>query len=376
MAIDNVTGNESVEELQKLYALFENRMRILDEKKSFTKPEIYQKVRAEYEAKLVELQVLLEEKGVGMQEALDAAVAERDQLVARTHEIKDQLDEMELRAVIGEIDETTFAAKQQELQDESAAIDAQLQELSAKIENYQQLIGGRAPQAEPAMEIPMAAEPEPQPEPEVPPAPAPKPAVATKPAAPAPQPRPVAPQPTAPPTAVAPHPAAPRPVPPPAPAPKPAPVMKPAPAPVAEPKPAPPAAAPRPAPAPKPAPVPQAPPPAPAAPPASTEMDELEKQFASILSSTMADSAALEKPAMEEVFTQQMPDVTEQPQPVEPLPEALAGEPPAAEEVGEESHDGELKCPKCGAFNRADNWYCEKCGNELLNASDLLGGTK
>ena len=385
MAIDNITGNESVEELQQLYALFENRIRILDGKKSFTKPEIYQKVRAEYEAKLFELQMLLEEKGAGMQEALDAAIAERDQLVARTHQIKDQIEEMELRAVIGEIDDNTYAAKQQEMQDESAAIDGQLQELSARIENYQRLVGGQAqPAAEPAVEIPLAAEPEPEPQPEpqpavmppqpvvqpaAPPRPVPQPAVPPRPAAPAPvaAPRPVpVQQPAAQPAM--PAPAAPRPV-------MPVPVRPPVPPPAVEPQPVAPV---RPAviqPQPVPRPVPAA-----AAvseehtAPTSPEMDALEKQFASILSSTMADSAALEKPSMEEVFAPQMPDVVEQP--AVPLPEALAQEPAAEEAVVEDNHEGELKCPKCGAFNRADNWYCEKCGNELLNAADLLGGSK
>jgi hypothetical protein len=388
MAIDNITGNESVEELQQLYALFENRMRILDQKKTYTKPEIYQKVRAEYEAKLFELQVLLEEKGAGMQEALDAAIAERDQLVARTHQIKDQLDEMELRAVIGEIDENTFAARQQEMQNESAAIDGQLLELSARIENYQRLVGGQAqPAVEPVVEIPLAAEPEPQPEPQpavLPPQPVAQPAAPPRPVPqPMMPPRAAAPAPVAtarPAPALQPAPAAQRPVPPAA-----ATAVRPAaPAPVAEPQPG---ASARPAPAPvstpRPAPMHQAAQ-QPAAPvaaaaadhtaPTSPEMDALEKQFASILSSTMADSAALEKPAMEEVFTPQMPDVVEQP--AMPLPEALAHEPAPEEAAGEENHEGELKCPKCGAFNRADNWYCEKCGNELLNAADLLGGSK
>ncbi|MRR09404.1 hypothetical protein EG831_04870, partial [bacterium] len=76
MAIEKITGAESVEELQRQYALAEGRIRMLDEKREYTKPEIYQKVRAEYEAKLFELRVLLEEKGAGVQEALDAAAAE------------------------------------------------------------------------------------------------------------------------------------------------------------------------------------------------------------------------------------------------------------------------------------------------------------
>ena len=95
-------------------------------------------------------------------------------------------------------------------------------------------------------------------------------------------------------------------------------------------------------------------------------MDELERQFASILSSSMADSPPLEKSSTEEVFPQGTAAAVPEP----------AAEPEPEPSVDGESHDGELKCPKCAAFNRADNWYCEKCGNELLNATDLLGGTK
>ncbi|MDI6740030.1 MAG: hypothetical protein QME74_06665 [Candidatus Edwardsbacteria bacterium] len=80
----------------------------------------------------------------------------------------------------------------------------------------------------------------------------------------------------------------------------------------------------------------------------------------------MADSAPLEKTAMEEVFTPQIPDMAGE----------AAAEPTDEPAANGESHEGELKCPKCAAFNRADNWYCEKCGNELLNAADLLGGAK
>jgi len=34
--------------------------------------------------------------------------------------------------------------------------------------------------------------------------------------------------------------------------------------------------------------------------------------------------------------------------------------------VEEASTDKTLKCPTCGTPNRHDNWYCEKCGRELL----------
>jgi hypothetical protein len=114
--------------------------------------------------------------------------------------------------------------------------------------------------------------------------------------------------------------------------------------------------------------------------PPVNEMEELEKQFASILGSSFDEAPAAPAPGMEEVMPRmqekapvkapaELPAVLQAPE--EPAAEA-APEPPAEEE----SHEGELKCPKCAAYNRADNWYCEKCGNELLSAQDLFGGGK
>jgi hypothetical protein len=98
----------------------------------------------------------------------------------------------------------------------------------------------------------------------------------------------------------------------------------------------------------------------------TSELEELEKQFASILGSSFGETPAPPSPAMEEVLPKTEAFM-------EPEPEPAA---PPADAAEEESHEGELKCPKCGAYNRADNWYCEKCGNELLSAQDLFGGGK
>jgi len=114
--------------------------------------------------------------------------------------------------------------------------------------------------------------------------------------------------------------------------------------------------------------------------PPLNEMAELEKQFASILGSSFGDAPAQPAPAMEEVMprapetpafdmTPEFPAALQTPE--EPVAEAVPEAP-----AEEESHEGELKCPKCAAYNRADNWYCEKCGNELLSAQDLFGGGK
>lgn len=100
-------------------------------------------------------------------------------------------------------------------------------------------------------------------------------------------------------------------------------------------------------------------------------MEELEKQFASILGSSFGETPAQPAPAMEEV----MPRAQEPPA-FDMTPEFPAALQTPEEPAEEESHEGELKCPKCAAYNRADNWYCEKCGNELLSAQDLFGGGK
>ena len=285
MALENITGNESLEELQRLQEVFTRRIQLLDEKKAATKPEIFSKVRGEYEAKLLEIQVLLEEKGAGAQEAMAAALAEQESFLARDTEIRNQLEELELRATIGEIEESEFAAQSAALTGEAQTIGDRLQELAQQIEKYQALLGE-----------PVTAYTAPAPAPTTPPAPV---------AAPVPPPTPP-PMPVAPPPPVAPEPA----------------------------------------------------PPSHSLPPfGQNEVDELNKSFESIMGA-MGQNAPERAPEP----SPEAPPPSPSPAPVEEQPEE------------EESHEGELKCPKCGAFNRADNWYCEKCGNELLNASDLLGG--
>jgi hypothetical protein len=337
MAQEVLTGNESIEELQKLYDVFTNRIRLIDEKKANTKPEIYQKVRNEYDAKLLELQVLLEEKGAGLEEALNQALAEKDQILPQLQAVSNTLEELELRVVIGEVTEEEKAVQEQVLLAQKAEMETNAAALADKIQKLNSFVKPKAPQ-------PAATPPAP---PVVPAAPAP---ALPKPAAPIAAPVPPAPKPPAP----TPQPPA-RPVPPPPP------VMQapPEPVPVA------------------PEPVQQLPE---ALQPPLNEMAELEKQFASILGSSFGDAPAQPAPAMEEV----MPRAPETPAfdiapefpaalqtPEEPVAEAVPEAP-----AEEESHEGELKCPKCAAYNRADNWYCEKCGNELLSAQDLFGGGK
>lgn len=337
MAIKNLTGNETLEELQSLLEAFQKRLAILDEKKALTRPEIYSKVRAEYDGKIQEIHELMVQKGADLEEALNQAVVDQDTLNIRKQELKDILDEMDLRLAIGELDEETKAQQTQEHTEELAEIDGKLAALDQKIADYQKLMA--------------AAQPMPAPQPEPPPPEPPKPAPAPRQAVPQPQPRSAAaPRPQAEP--VAPHPApAPAPAPQPRPAPAPRPVPEPRPAAEQAPKPAPRPVAP--APALKPALV-QPAEPQPVAPSAENvpnEIDELEKQFASLLGESLTATPAAQ-PAAEAV-------------------EIVASAAP--EEPAEESHEGELKCPKCGSFNRADNWYCEKCGNELISAQDLMG---
>lgn len=338
MAIENLTGNETLEELQSLLEAFQKRLAILNEKKALTRPEIYSKVRAEYDGKIQEIHELMLQKGADLEEALNQALVDQDTLNIRKQELKDILDEMDLRLVIGEIDEETKARETQEHTEEMAEIDGKLEALDQKIANYQKMM---------AAQPKLAPQPAPMPAPEPP-----KPAPAPRQAAPQPQPRPapVPAQRAAPvqppePQQYVPH-AAPAPAPQPRPAPAPRSALEPHPAVDAAPRPAPkpPAPAPTPRPSPEPLPI------APAAESVPNEIDELEKQFASLLGENLAPPTAAQPAEAVEIVS------------------AAAPESPA-----EESHEGELKCPKCGSFNRADNWYCEKCGNELISAQDLLG---
>ena len=349
MAQEVLTGNESIEELQKLYDVFTNRIRLIDEKKANTKPEIYQKVRNEYEAKLLEVQVLLEEKGAGLEEALNQALAEKDQILPQLQQVSNTLEELELRVIIGEVTEEEKATQEQALLARKAEMENNAAALNEKIQKLNTFVKGKPaqPAAAPAPAyVPPAPPAQPSPVPVPPPKPAVHPAAPVHPAPIPPAPRPIPD-------------AAPPPLPPARPVPVAPPVMQ---------------APPEPVPAP-PQPVQKLPE---ALQPPVNEMEELEKQFASILGSSFGEAPSQPASAMEEVMPKaQVPPVFETPPELPPVLQSQE-EPVAASEAQaeEESHEGELKCPKCSAYNRADNWYCEKCGNELLSAQDLFGGGK
>lgn len=346
MAIENLTGNETLEELQALLEAFQKRLAILEEKKSFTRPEIYTKVRAEYDGKIQEVHNLMLQKGADLEEALNQAIVDQDTLNIRKQELKDILDEMDLRLAIGEIDEETKSRESQEHIEEMQEIDGKLAALEQKIANFQKMMAAQQPKAQLRPIPAVASAPE-------------RPAMPTV-QRPAPlqtkqtllRPDPSAPQTVMPtPEAVRPVPST-RPISPqaipiePRHAPEPAPKMA-----AQRPQQTPPAttaAIPKTAQPTAPA-TPVAQPVSAAPEPVPNEIDELEKQFASLLGESLA---------------------TPGPKPSESI-EIISSA--TTEEPSEESHEGELKCPKCGSFNRADNWYCEKCGNELISAQDLLG---
>jgi hypothetical protein len=339
MAIEKITGNETLEELQALMEAFQKRLAILDEKKSLTRPEIYAKVRSEYEDKIQEIQSLMLEKGANLEETLNQAVVDQDTLAIRKQELKDILDEMELRLAIGEIDEETKARQTQEHIEEMEEINGKLAALDQKIANFQKMMAAQPQKSTPAPAPVQMPEP-------------PKPAQAFHQAAPTPQSRP-APRPQ--PEPVAPQAQMPQPRVEPRPVTAPKPIPAAAQEPPTTPRPAvkPPTL--QPATASRPVPVQPTTPQTAAAVTATNEIDELEKQFASLLGESLAEAT---------------PKTTtkEESEPVE-----IVSKSAGAEEAAEENHEGELKCPKCGSFNRADNWYCEKCGNELISAQDLLG---
>ena len=106
-----------------------------------------------------------------------------------------------------------------------------------------------------------------------------------------------------------------------------------------------PEAKPEPTPEPKPEPKPAAKPDEPVKPESELKIDE------HILEEKLPE----EEIALEELLSEEeavKPDITEE----------GSAEPKTDQDKG-------VKCPKCGHFNTADSWYCEKCGAEILGAS-------
>ncbi len=113
-----------------------NKLAKIEEKKAAVSPEVYEKVKKEYEDKLVEVEKKLAENVELVKKELDNLKQMEQEVAKRQKEIKFKLEEAELRYSIGEYDENTFKeieAENKKLFDE---VNSELEGLQKKIKWY------------------------------------------------------------------------------------------------------------------------------------------------------------------------------------------------------------------------------------------------
>lgn len=323
MADSSASNGTQIDGLLQERARFQEWLAKLNSAAGTAPAGVRDKVRADYESRLSAVMAQLRSHGTAIQQELDRHRATQAELETRRADAEEMLAEAEIRHAVGEYTDEEW----QRLRDDTARTLAEVQgELSRVVAEIDRLAEVQSLIAE-----------TPRPAPAVQPAPAPAP-VAT----PVPQ-------------AVAlPEPEAPRPAPPIEMLPDPTPDVAAATGAVAAaeplvehspPPPAPPPAAPS---APRFVPRPgSAAEPARAKSPAASEMDEL-----AFLKSVSSDDR---KPARPSGETARVSHVAE----------AVPSAPQPSAKPASASQQKTLKCGECGTFNRATEWYCERCGAEL-----------
>ncbi|HEU4587709.1 MAG TPA: hypothetical protein VFS11_03630, partial [Gemmatimonadales bacterium] len=290
------------------------------------------KVRADYESRLSAVMAQLRTHGTAIQQELDRHRSTQAELETRRADAEEMLAEAEIRHAVGEYTEEEW----QRLRDDTARTLGDVQgELSRVIVEIDRLA---------EVQSLIADAPRPAPAAQPAPAPARVEAVPAAEAVAAPVPEAMA----------MPEPEAPRPAPPIEMLPDPTPDVAAASGTVAAaeplvehspPPPAPPPAAPS---APRFVPRPgSAAEPARAKTPAASEMDEL-----AFLKSVSSDDRKPARPSGETAR-------------VSPVVEAAPSAPQPSVKPASSSQQKTLKCGECGTFNRATEWYCERCGAEL-----------
>jgi hypothetical protein len=355
------------------------RISRIEELKETVKPGIYQKVRSEYDKQLNELNEKLKSSTEFIQTELNEIKAEKETLLSKKKVCDDELEEADFRHSIGELSKEDVEGIKSRNQQELSALENKLQELDGKIKSLHEMTGGEAPKEAPAeapkeepvvslkeelglgIELPdelgekidalvgsdleTPAEEAPEKVPEEAPAEAPMESLAD-----------ILKEPTTsdvfkgPPTSDLPE----------------EPPVKD---------------------------IPEEPPAEDV--PGEPQLEDIlqDTQVDDILKETVIDDVLKETPAQEEKVEEEakagspdageisldeilwdegkLEDKAEVEVPGEPLPpppgleEITSPEEPPAQEPVQAEGEG-LVCPKCKTVNQADNWYCEKCGTELL----------
>lgn len=126
----------------------------MEELKDSVKPEIYEKIRFDYQNQLDGINNKLRTSQEFIQVELQEYQEQREKILKKKSALEDELEETTFRHTIGEFSQETFdvmkAKKQREL-DES---ENKLQELETKIKSLQEMMGKEVPEKLPLEETP------------------------------------------------------------------------------------------------------------------------------------------------------------------------------------------------------------------------------
>ncbi|MEW6685854.1 MAG: hypothetical protein AB1393_06575 [Candidatus Edwardsbacteria bacterium] len=166
---------QELQRLEETKAILTERLTKLEEKKNFTRPEIYEKVKTDYEARLKEISAELQTKGGNIESDLTRYELEKEELTKKKNRLKDDIDEIELRHLVGEFEDDLKKTLEEEKNREIADYETRLRELNEKIVLGQKLFQMRQapPVVKPKVEREPVAEvsvvpPSPTPTPEIP----------------------------------------------------------------------------------------------------------------------------------------------------------------------------------------------------------------
>ncbi|MEO0225886.1 MAG: hypothetical protein ABIL05_02915 [candidate division WOR-3 bacterium] len=124
------------------------KIKMVEEKKDTVKPQVYEKVKKEYEAKLEEVNHELLNKRELVEHKLKTVETEKKEFALKKEEIDMELEELELRYSIGEYDEETFKRRERELHHKLAEVEKGLRSIEEQTGWMKELLQMRTEAAE------------------------------------------------------------------------------------------------------------------------------------------------------------------------------------------------------------------------------------
>jgi DNA repair exonuclease SbcCD ATPase subunit len=134
-----------------------DKLNKIEEKKSFVSPEVYEKVKKEYEKKLQEIETQLFENIELVKTESKKIKQEIVDLGAREKDLKLRMEEIELRYTIGEYDDEAYNSQNGEAKEKLNAISSQLKKLTERSKWLENFMAVKDLEAEVKPEPPKAA---------------------------------------------------------------------------------------------------------------------------------------------------------------------------------------------------------------------------